>query len=118
MESVEGENTEIIEQSDFFQKVVDMGIELKHQERAAMMSVLTKQHPEGKIYVKDLTTILETFGVPERLEEGSKRDSVNKKKPRKPLNYQDLSPEALRVMGLFTDYLLDSDTSVYEFFDG
>ena len=36
----------------------------------------------------------------------------------KPLNYDMLEKDSLNVLTLFTDYLLDTDTSVYEFFDG
>ena len=36
----------------------------------------------------------------------------------KPLNYDMLGKDSLNVLTLFTDYLLDTDTSVYEFFDG
>lgn len=37
---------------------------------------------------------------------------------RKMLNFDQLSKESLMLLAVFTDYLLESDTSVYEFFNG
>mmetsp|Transcript_17688 Transcript_17688/g.20444 ORF Transcript_17688/g.20444 Transcript_17688/m.20444 type:complete len:179 (-) Transcript_17688:44-580(-) len=47
----------------------------------------------------------------------SETDDPRKRK-KKALNYDMLSKESLNILASFTDYLLDSDTSVYEFFDG
>jgi len=109
----------VLDAEEFLEKVNDIGLNLTKKEGQAMLSVLSKENPTGKISVRDLVIILDTFGVPEWIDtENSKWDNMNKKKGKKPLNYEGLSAGSLRIMGLFTDYLLDSDTSVYEFFDG
>ena len=119
-EAVEGEQKEIMEVSHFMDKIKSIGLTPTDEAKTAMKQVLTKK---GKLYsfivLQDLVNIMETFGVKESAPQAcSNRESLGKKKPKKPMNYSDLSPESLRIMGVFTDFLLDSDTSVYEFFDG
>jgi hypothetical protein len=88
------------------------------------MKVLTKKPLTNYIRIMDLRELLENFGVKEydqasqsNEEEMSETDDPRKHK-KKNMNFDALTKESLNVLASLTDYLLDTDTSVYEFFDG
>lgn len=86
--------------------------------------MLTKKPLTNYIRVVDLKELLENFGVKEydqgsqtNEDEMSETDDPRKRK-KKNMNFDVLTKESLNLLANLTDYLLDSDTSVYEFFDG
>jgi hypothetical protein len=80
--------------------------------------VLTKDELPAFIQIQDLIIILENFGIKETPADPGSSARLTSKRKRKALDYNELDPNALKIMCLLTDYLLNSDTSVYEYFDG
>lgn len=89
------------------------------------MGVVEKPEIPGYIIIPAYKELLENFGLKdyENMQDTSRDDGVTEtddprqKKNKKGLNYDDLTKESLNILTLFTDYLLDTDTSVYEFFE-
>lgn len=123
----QGEDTEVISNQAFVKGIESLNInELSESEIDSVVKILQKPSLNDLIRMIDLRDILSNFGVNEfdtnqesnTLEddrEASNDDSKRKKKAK--LNFDDLIQESLNLLAVFTDYLLDTDTSVYEFFD-
>ena len=90
-----------------------------------ILGVVEKPEIPGYIIIPAYKELLENFGLKdyENMQDTSRDDGVTEtddprqKKNKKGLNYDDLTKESLNILTLFTDYLLDTDTSVYEFFE-
>lgn len=91
-----------------------------------LLKVFTTSDLPEKIKIENLKSLLSNFGVNEYeqpIENQTNFDGMTdtddpRRKKRKNLNYDLLTKESLNVLAVFTDFLLDTDTSVYEFFDG
>ena len=109
------EDVEIIEPTDFIEALNALEIlDFSELELLCLMRVLTKPHMEKTILLKDLIIIMENFGIQEDAEEPAAR---GKAKKRKNLNFEKLDEESLRFLYIFSQYLLTTNTSVYEFYD-
>ena len=127
----QGKLIEVIETDDFVKDLEKINIyDFKDSEINSLLQVLSKPHLDKWIQLSDLREILLNFGVREFEQEqkqnntniesqggGSEQDDPRKRK-KKNLNYDSLDKQSLFLLASFTDYLLDTDTSVYEFFDG
>ena len=117
------ERISVIETSDFIEGLSKLDIlDFTEQDLKWLIRVLEKPYLDNNIQIQDLKDILENFGVKETQEnqdqnEGSENNEEKKNK-KKALHYEKLAKDSIFVLSLFTDYLLDSDTSVYEYFDG
>lgn len=123
------EDIDVIETSDFIEGLSKLTItDFTDQDLKCLIRVLgNKPYLDNTIQLQDLKDILENFGVKELPEqekdEGQNDNEQNesneqKKQKKKPINYDKLEKDSIFLLSLFTDYLLDSDTSVYEYFDG
>ena len=113
-EEVEHEDStlEVVAEDIFFQKLESIGLtDLDDTQKQSLIKVLSKPNITGKVLVRDLTIILENFGIKDQEDTETKRE-------KKKYNYDDLQPKTIRFLCMFTDYLLETDTSVYEYFDG
>lgn len=109
-----GKKMETMQPEDFFTKLLTINLLLDRDEKNAITEILSKGNDLGLIQVSELIIILANYGVQEL---PTPKASQSRKK-KKPMNFSSLSNEALRILCLFTEHLLNSDTSVYEFFDG
>lgn len=122
------EEIDIIKTSDFIEGLSRLEImDFTEQDLKWLIRVLEKPYLDNSIQLQDLKDILENFGVKEHPEQNIEEDQNDKelsenndqkKQKKKQINYEKLEKDSIFVLSLFTDYLLDSDISVYEYFDG
>ena len=122
------EEIDIIKTSDFIEGLSRLEItDFTEQDLKCLIRVLEKPYLDNSIQLQDLKDILENFGVKEHSEQNIEEDQNDKeqsenndqkKQKKKQINYEKLEKDSIFVLSLFTDYLLDSDISVYEYFDG
>ncbi|CAI2367351.1 unnamed protein product [Moneuplotes crassus] len=122
------EEIEYIAYEDFENTIKNSNVaELSSDELNAALRITKKDGLDNKIKASDLKDILSNFGVNEFDRNGVSNtieDDMNtetedpRKKKKRQLDFEKLSKESLKILAIFTDYLLDTDTSVYEFFDG
>ena len=96
-----------------------MGLNLKLSEHELHSLVDLVETDDEQIDVESLIMIMEKYGIkewPKSSKQKEKKPQIDDK--RKATTISDLSANSLKVMCLLTDYLLNSDTSVYEYFDG
>jgi hypothetical protein len=121
----ENKPIDVIDNSTFITGLKALGImDLKADELKATLKLLSKDSMDNMILIKDLIDVLVNFGVIE-YDPANADNSVGytetddpRRRRKKPLNFDSLNKESLNILAVFTDYLLDTDTSVYEFFDG
>lgn len=128
MAKYEGEQVQVITTDAFLDSLDKLNInDFSDVDLKCLVKVLEKPQLNKWIQLQDLAEILENFGVKE-YQETKKESEANdgetsdnndpRKKKKRILNYDMLRKDSLNFLALFTDYLLDTDTSVYEFFDG
>lgn len=108
---------EIILKDSFQQTLLGLNLKLSEHELHSLVDLV--ETDDEQIDVESLIMIMEKYGI----KEWPKSSKPKEKKPqidvkRKATTISDLSANSLKVMCLLTDYLLNSDTSVYEYFDG
>jgi len=122
-----GQRIDVVDSEDFVKCLKILNIsDFKDVEIKCLLRVLSKQHLDKSIQISDLKEILENFGVKEfdsQTQQFESNDGISenedmKRRKKKTLNYDALSKQSLNILANFTDFLLDTDTSVYEFFDG
>ena len=70
-EEVEGTSLELLSPIGFLEGIKDLGIvDLEEVEVACLMRVLTKPNLENAILLKELTIIMENFGIYDEEDEG------------------------------------------------
>lgn len=115
----DGDEIDIVKIETFFTVLETIDITgLSDNNKSALVKVLTKDELPAFIQIQDLIIILENFGIKETPADPGSSARLTSKRKRKALDYNELDPNALKIMCLLTDYLLNSDTSVYEYFDG
>lgn len=124
---LQNKTADIINTTAFINGLKALGIfDLSENELKSTLSLLSKDSVSDIILVKDIIDVLMNFGVTEfdtnnadnTNDEGYTETDDPRRRKKKTLNFDSLSKEALNVLAVFTDFLLDTDTSVYEFFDG
>jgi hypothetical protein len=124
---IQNKTVDIINTTAFINGLKALGIfNLSQNELKSTLSLLSKDSESDVILIKDIIDVLMNFGVTEfdtsnadnTNDEGYTETEDPRRRKKKTLNFESLSKESLNVLAVFTDFLLDTDTSVYEFFDG